>query len=151
MFLKFLIFTQKLLAFIMNLSNQYSRNEAAAAIRAAAVPDMQGPVYFYKDQGIYTLLSHVDETRVLDEYVEKQLGKLLRYDEINTGNLCETLENYLAHNCNAKKTAETMFLHRNTMNYRLKKISELLSCDFEDMDKCLALKLAFMIVKYRNR
>ena len=128
-----------------------SRNEAAAAIRAAAVTDMQGPVYFYKDQGIYTLISHVDDTRVLDEYVEKQLGKLLRYDEINTGNLCETLENYLAHNCNAKKTAETMFLHRNTMNYRLKKISELLSCDFEDMDKCLALKLAFMIVKYRNR
>lgn len=37
------------------------------------------------------------------------------------------------------------------MNYRLKKISELLNCDFEDMDKCLALKLAFMIVKYRNR
>lgn len=128
-----------------------SRNEAAAAIRAAAVTDMQGPVYFYKDQGIYTLISHVDDTRVLDEYVEKQLGKLFRYDEINTGNLCETLENYLAHNCNAKKTAETMFLHRNTMNYRLKKISELLSCDFEDMDKCLALKLAFMIVKYRNR
>ena len=93
----------------------------------------------------------MDDTRVLDEYVEKQLGKLHRYDEINTGNLCETLENYLAHNCNAKKTAETMFLHRNTMNYRLKKISELLSCDFEDMDKCLALKLAFMIVKYRNR
>ena len=128
-----------------------SRNEAAAAIRAAAVTDMQGPVYFYKEQGIYTLLSHMDDTRVLDEYVEKQLGKLFRYDEINTGNLCETLENYLAHNCNAKKTAETMFLHRNTMNYRLKKISELLNCDFEDMDKCLALKLAFMIVKYRNR
>ena len=77
-------------------------------------------LYFYKDQGIYTLISHVDDTRVLDEYVGKQLGKLFRYDEINTGNLCETLENYLAHNCNAKKTAETMFLHRNTMNYRLK-------------------------------
>ena len=97
-----------------------SRNEAAAAIRVAAVTDMQGPVYFYKDQGIYTLILHVDDTRVLDEYVGKQLGKLFRYDEINTGNLCETLENYLAHNCNAKKTAETMFLHRNTMNYRLK-------------------------------
>ena len=62
----------------------------------------------------------MDDTRVLDEYVGIQLGNLFRYDEINTGNLCETLENYLAHNCNAKKTAETMFLHRNTMNYRLK-------------------------------
>lgn len=128
-----------------------SRNEASAAIRAAAVANMQGHVFFYKDQGIYTLISHVDDTRVLDEYVEEQLGKLLRHDEINAGNLCETLENYLSHNCNAKKTAEAMFIHRNTLNYRMKKIGELLNCDFEDMDKCLALKLAFLITKYRNR
>ena len=128
-----------------------SRNEASAAIKAASVTDMQGHIFFYKDQGIYTLISHVDDARILDEYVEEQIGKLLRYDEINGGNLCETLENYLAHNCNAKNTAEVMFIHRNTLNYRLKKISELLNCDFEDMDKCLALRLAFLIVKYRGK
>ena len=70
---------------------------------------------------------------------------------MNAGSLCETLENYLINNCNAKRTAEAMFVHRNTLNYRLKKIGELLNCDFEDMDKCLELKLAFLIRKYRNR
>lgn len=128
-----------------------SRNEASAAIKAAYATNMKGQVFFYKDQGIYTLISHVDDTRVLDEYVEAQLGKLLRYDEINTGSLCETLENYIANNCNAKRTAEAMFVHRNTLNYRLKKISEILNCDFENLNKCLALKLAFLIMKYRNR
>lgn len=128
-----------------------SRSEASAAIRAASATGMSGRIFFYKDQGIYTLISHIDDTRVLDEYVETQIGKLLRYDELNAGNLCETLENYLAHSCNAKKTAEDMFLHRNTLNYRMKKISELLNCEFEDLDKCLALKLAFLIIKYRER
>ena len=130
---------------------KHSRNEASAAIRAASVTNMQGRIFFYKDQGVYTLISHVDDTRVLDEYVEEQIGKLLRYDEINAGNFSETLENYLEYNCNAKRTAEAMFIHRNTLNYRLKKIGELLNCDFEDLDKCLALKLAFLITKYRNR
>lgn len=128
-----------------------SRNEASAAIRAASATNMPGRVFFYKDQGIYTLISHVDDTRVLDEYVEAQLGKLLRYDELNAGSLCETLENYLSHGCNAKRTAEAMFIHRNTLNYRMKKINELLNCELEDMNQCLALKLAFLIIKYRSR
>ncbi len=128
-----------------------SRNEASAAIRAAVTTHMPGRIFFYRDQGIYTLISHVDDDRILDAYVKTQLGNLLRYDELNGGNLCETLENYLAHNCNSKRTAEDMFIHRNTLNYRMKKIGELLDCDFEDLDKCLALKLAFSIMKYRDR
>ena len=126
-----------------------SRNEASAALRAAEVSGLKGKIFFYRDQGIYTLLSHVDETRILDTYVEEKLGKLLQADELNDGNLSETLENYLNCSCNAKKTAEEMFLHRNTLNYRLKKIREILGCDLENLDTCLELKLAFLIRRYR--
>lgn len=128
-----------------------SRNEAAAAIRAATASGVDGRIFFYRDQGIYTLISHVDDSRVLDSYVEEQLGTLMRVDSLNNGNLCETLENYLNCNCNAKKTAEFMFLHRNTLNYRLKKIREILKCDFEELDICLKLKLAFLIRRYRSK
>lgn len=128
-----------------------SRNEASAALKASSVMNRKGHVFFYKEQGIYTLISHVEDIRILDEYVEEQLGKLLRLDVANRDSFCETLENYLANNCSAKKTAEAMFIHRNTLNYRLKKIRELLDCNFEDMDQCLALKLAFLIMKYRNK
>ena len=128
-----------------------SRNEASAALRAAEVSGLKGQIFFYRDQGIYTLLSHVDDTRILDTYVEEKLGKLLQADELNDGNLSETLENYLNCSCNAKKTAEEMFLHRNTLNYRLKKIREILGCDLESLDTCLELKLAFLIWRYRYR
>ena len=128
-----------------------SRNEASAALRAAEVSGLKGNIFFYRDQGIYTLLSHVDDTRILDTYVEEKLGKLLQADELNDGKLSETLENYLNCSCNAKKTAEEMFLHRNTLNYRLKKIREILGCDLEKLDTCLELKLAFLIWRYRYR
>ena len=128
-----------------------SRNEASAALRAAEVSGLKGKIFFYRDQGIYTLLSHVDDTRILDTYVEEKLGKLLQADELNDGNLSETLENYLNCSCNVKKTAEEMFLHRNTLNYRLKKIREILGCDLENLDTCLELKLAFLIRRYRYR
>lgn len=128
-----------------------SRNEASTALRAAEVSGLKGQIFFYRDQGIYTLLSHVDDTRILDTYVEEKLGKLLRSDALNDGNLSETLENYLNCSCNVKKTAEEMFLHRNTLNYRLKKIREILGCDLENLDICLELKLAFLIRRYRYR
>ena len=126
-----------------------SRNEAASALRAAEVSGSEGNIFFYREQGLYTLLLHVDDSRILDIYVEEKIGKLLRADEINDGNLSETLENYLNCSCNVKKTAEEMFLHRNTLNYRLKKIREILGCDLENLDTCLELKLAFLIRRYR--
>lgn len=129
-----------------------SRNEAAVAVKVAKTMKVEEErILFYKELGVYTLISHVDEPKVLDTYVEEHIGKLLQLDAMNKGNLCETLENYLNHNCNAKKTAEGMFVHRNTLNYRLKKISEILACDYEKLDDCLKLKLAFEILKYRNK
>ena len=36
------------------------------------------------------------------------------------------------------------------MNYRLKKISEILGCDLEELENCLELKLAFEIMRYKE-
>ena len=127
-----------------------SRSEADAALRAARAAGLEGSIFYYKDQGIYTLFSHVDDARVLDEYVEDHLGRLIQADKLSGGNLCETLENYLKCSCSAKRTAEVMFIHRNTLNYRLKKITEILKCDLENLDTCLAFKMAFLIIKYRG-
>lgn len=127
-----------------------SRSEAATAIKVADISDNYEPVFFYKDQGIYTLISKINDTRFLDEFVDKNIGKLIRADEVNDSNLCETLENYINNNCNAKCTAEFMYIHRNTLNYRLNRIQEILGDKINDMESCLTLKLAFMIRNYRK-
>ncbi len=127
-----------------------SRNEASTAIKVADITNADDPIYFYKDQGLYTLISKISDDKFLDEFVERNIGRLIHTDEIHDGSLCETLENYLNHNCNAKHTAEFMYLHRNTLNYRLNKIQELLGRDLDDIESCLTLKLAFMIRNYHQ-
>lgn len=124
-----------------------SRKEAADAIRNAAMAGASGQIYRYREQGIYTLISKIQDDKFLDKYVEKQIGSLIRADALNKGNLCETLESYLNHNCNLKETAQALYIHRNTMNYRMNKIKEILGEDFENLDNCLMLKLAFIIRK----
>ena len=52
-----------------------SRNEASSALRAAECFRIEGTDFFYRDQGIYTLLSHVDDSRILDTYMEEKIGK----------------------------------------------------------------------------
>ena len=79
-----------------------SRKEAADAIRNAAMAGASGQIYRYREQGIYTLISKIQDDKFLDKYVEKQIGSLIRADALNKGNLCETLESYLNHNCNVK-------------------------------------------------
>lgn len=127
-----------------------SRNEAATALKVANLSGQQESVFFYKDQGIYTMISKVADSKFLDTFVQKNIGKLIRADEVNKSNLCETLEMYINHNCNAKETAESMFIHRNTLNYRLGKIQEILGNKCNDMESCLTLKLAFMVWHYRK-
>lgn len=127
-----------------------SRREAAAAIKAAELTDSAEHIHFYEDQGFYTLISKIDDGRFLDGYVERYIGRLIRADELSGGNLCETLESYLEHNCSAKDTAEALFIHRNTLSYRMNKIREILGRDIDDIDSCMLLRSAFMIRNFRG-
>lgn len=128
-----------------------SRQEAAEALKIAAFSGAENHIFFYREQGIYTLVSKVKDSRFLDDYVEKNIGRLIEADRINNGSLCETLESFLNHNCSGKETAKSLIIHRNTLNYRLNKIRELLNVDFENLDTCLEIKLAFIIRSYRGR
>ena len=59
---------------------------------------------------------------------------LLDYDHNKGGELVRTLETYIDCNFSRTKTADRMHLHRNSLNYRLQKISELLGRDLENLD-----------------
>ena len=60
----------------------------------------------------------------------------------------DTLEAYLECNGNAQDASERLFIHRNTMRYRLDKIKHLLNMDLSDLDVCLRLKMALYIKNY---
>lgn len=127
-----------------------SYQEAKNALAISRILSQEEKVYFYENLGIYSLITQISNGKFLDDYIETKIGKLIKADQMAEGELCDTLETYLIHNCNANATAEALFIHRNTMRYRLDKIKKILDDDISDMSVFLELKLAFAIKKYRD-
>lgn len=127
-----------------------SYQEAMNALAISKIVTKEQKVYFYENLGIYSLIAQITNGKFLDDYIESRIGKLIKADQMQEGELCETLETYLEHNCNANATAEALFIHRNTMRYRMDKIKRILDDDINDMSMFLELKLAFAIKRYRD-
>lgn len=72
----------------------------------------------------------------------ERLKPLIDYDQSHSTNLIETLDIYFKNCQNSVKTAKDLFIHRNTLLYRLERISEVLDLDFNNSEQILIMQLA---------
>ena len=86
----------------------------------------------YSDMGMYKILLDVADKTVLEEYYNETIKVLDDYDANNGSNLVKTLECYMDNNGSVFETADELFVHRNTVNYKLKKIESLLGISIAD-------------------
>jgi DNA-binding PucR family transcriptional regulator len=104
-------------------------------------------IYQYKDFAIYYMLELIAEKRHIADFCNPLVSSLIEYDNKNSSVYAETLSAYLNCGRNAKKTADILHIHRNTMSYRLKKIEELTGIDWDDGNLLTAVILSFGIQK----
>lgn len=84
---------------------------------------------FMDELGIATLFLTTKDKKFLEQYKEREIGTLEQYDAENATDYCNILYAYLKCNGKMSDVAELCYLHRNTISYHLKKISEILQCD----------------------
>lgn len=101
----------------------------------------------YSDMGIYKLLVHIKDTSVLHEIYDETLGTLEEFDSANGTDYMETLKSYLENDSSVQEVARLTFVHRNTVNYKLRRIKEILGCELNYEDK-LRLMLSFFIKEF---
>ena len=82
--------------------------------------------------GIYKFLFNSGNHQEILDYCNEKLKKLEMYDNTNGSFLIDTLLNYYMSGFNIGKTAQMMFVHRNSLQYRLKKIEEILEISLDD-------------------
>lgn len=70
---------------------------------------------------------------------------------INNQTLVDTFETYIDHDLSMVKTSEVMYVHINTLKYRIKKIEELTSCSLKNVDDILKLKLSILSLRNKKR
>lgn len=102
----------------------------------------------YSNMGIYKLLMGIEDKDILEEYYEKTIAPLDEYDKKHGSDLTAVLKSYLAHDGSVKETAEELFVHRNTINYKLGKISEILDTNLSRLDTRLQLSLGLMLSEF---
>ena len=98
--------------------------------------------------GIYRIMLHGANHVELKDFMSYQLGMIEAYDSGHDTDLLTTLEIYLKEGCNAKATADKLFLHVNTVKYRLGRIQHLAGIDLQDPETRFNLGLALKIRRY---
>lgn len=119
--------------------------EAKEALNIGARVAGSEPVLCLDDLGIYRVLCEMKNSHVMDSFCRDMLRPIL---ECDTGQeLLNTLECYYDNQCNLRRTAEKLFLHKNSVKYRLSRVEALLGHDITEPDMELNLKLC---LKYRK-
>ncbi len=127
-------------------SARQSYLQAIKVLRFAELKTASQSIYAYEQLGIYKLLFEIDPDK-LAMYYEEVIEPLNVYDHKHHMDMVSSLFVYFEENCNAAKTAKRLFVHRNTLDYRLKKIEEITGRSLDDPYDRLTLQLGVIVGK----
>ena len=99
----------------------------------------------YSELGLYRLLLGVENKDIMKEFHDETIGDLEVYDEVNNTDYVELLINYFENNCKVNETASSLYIHRNTVNYKINKIEEILDLNLSDIGDRSKVYLSLMI------
>jgi purine catabolism regulator len=96
----------------------------------------------YDDLGLYRILAFEGLQGELIEFCTDTIKPLIEYDKINNSELIKTLKAYFECDGNMKKISEKMYMHYNTIIYRVQQINDITGLDLENGDSRLNLEIA---------
>lgn len=124
---------------------------AQEVLRLSQKMDDQHKVHYFSDFiGFHLLDQHIDQKDLI-EFFHEILGPLNQHDIEHNANLLETLDVYFKCNANLSDAAKMMFIHRNTLIYRIDKIKQILNTDLKDSEENFVINLALHIMKIINQ
>jgi len=127
---------------VRNLTKSYQ--QACAALMVS----MKGehPIRLFDNIGIYKILLSIKDMNILEEYYKDILSPIIVYDQAHKSDYLTTLRLYIKYNASVQKVADETFSHRNTINYRIRKIKELLHSDLSTLEERFPYQMAFYIL-----
>ena len=122
-----------------------SYKEAQIAIEVGKVFDTERYIVNYENLGIGRLIYQLPTT--LCEMFLQEVFKKNPIDALDQETLF-TIYKFFENNLNVSETARKLFVHRNTLVYRLEKIKKLTGLDLREFDDAITFKVALMVKKY---
>jgi sugar diacid utilization regulator len=121
-----------------------SFQEAKSALELGQLFNLNEKIVSFNELGVMRLLLKLEQQE-LEDFRTEVLGALLKYDQENNLHLEETLLSYLAADGDLNLAGDRLFLHPNTLRYRLKKAAEVLDLDLTSLENRMNLYIALKI------
>ena len=143
LFLKTVIGIGTVAGHLRELSDAYK--EAQTAIEVGKVFDTEKSIINYENLGIGRLIYQLPTT--LCDIFLSEVFKKNSIDSLDQETLF-TINKFFENNLNVSETSRKLFVHRNTLVYRLEKIKKLTGLDLRQFDHAIVFKVALMVRKY---
>ena len=122
---------------------------AVASLELGERLDKEKNVYYYYDYKITDIIEHVASSRDIDMLCFRPLLVLMKEDAKDSkGELVKTLFAYLNNAMSVQKTCEELYIHRNTLYYRLQRIREIMDCDFTEFPILVDIAVSSQLLRY---
>ena len=105
-------------------------------------------IIYYSRVQYFEFLEMADYPLDSDSLCHPYLLTLKEYDKAHNNNLFDTLYQYIINDGNMQKTAADLFIHRNTVRYRMDKIQELVPIDFSNIAEISNVFISYRIMNY---
>ena len=128
---------------IRDLARAYK--EAGVAIDVGKVFENEKSIINYENLGIGRLIYQLPT--ILCQMFLQEVFKKNPIDALDQETLL-TINKFFENNLNVSETARKLFVHRNTLVYRLEKIKKLTGLDLREFDDAITFKVALMVKKY---
>ena len=140
---KILIGVSSIVEKLKDLAKAYK--EARIALEVGKVFDIERPVMSYENLGIGRLIYQLPTT--LCDIFLQEVFKKGSLESLDRETLM-TVQSFFENNLNVSETSRKLFVHRNTLVYRLEKIRKLTGLDLREFDHAVTFKVALMVKKY---
>ena len=128
---------------LRELADRYK--EAQVAIEVGRVFDNEKDIISYESLGLGRIIYQLPTTlceMFLNEVFKKNPIETLDEDTI------ETINRFFENNLNVSETSRKLYVHRNTLVYRLEKIKKITGLDLREFDHAIVFKVAMMVKQY---
>jgi carbohydrate diacid regulator len=122
-----------------------SYKEAQVSLEVGKVFDTEKKIISYEYLGIARLIYQLPK-RLCGMFLQ-EIFKRGTIDALDNETLF-TIQKFFENNLNVSETSRKLFVHRNTLVYRLEKIKKLTGLDLREFDDAIVFKVALMVKKY---
>lgn len=129
---------------VTDVSTAYK--QAVIAMDYGSRFDPESPIHYYCEYYLYHMLEYYRPYFPLEKMYVQRLSLLMDDNQYKSSNLF-LLHTYLTNERNISQTAKDLYMHRNSVIYRIARIEEKLNVDLDNPDIRLRLLISFRILE----